>query len=62
MHRTLGFSINIFNLAQEITLDFINIDVPDGTLESCNDCSQKIVFPEDFPFGEYNHSQAYVRK
>jgi hypothetical protein len=46
--------------AQQFTLDFINIDTPDDTLDSCNDCSQKIVFPYNFPFGEYYHSQVYV--
>ena len=50
-----------FFLAQPVTLDFINIDEPYGTLDSCDDCSEKILFSEDFPFGEFNHSQAYVR-
>lgn len=50
---------------QERTLDFIEITSPDGMLDSdfCidPDCSKKIIFPADFPFGGYNHSKAFVR-
>ena len=47
--------------AQETYLDFIDIINPDATLETCDDCSQKIDFTDAFPFGQYYHTNAYVR-
>ena len=47
--------------AQETYLDFIEITTPDATLESCDDCTQRIDFTEAFPFGQYYHTYAYVR-